>query len=194
MNIVISGGDYMKSIKELTWNELKRSYQPSDFTFQTTNDVQHYENIIGQEKTLSAIKRALQIEAKGFNLYICGTNSDDKEAAVRSVIEEVAKKKQAPDAVVYIYNFATPEQPKLLRLTTEVALAFKDDMEEMIAFILNELPLRLKSEEAEDKRGLLVEEFERFKNAQIDLLKDAADKVQMYVKISVEGLFFVPMD
>ena len=65
----------MNCNKELSWNELNHSYQPSDFSFRTTDEVQVMDELIGQEDAIEAIKRGLRIKSKGYNIYICDTNS-----------------------------------------------------------------------------------------------------------------------
>lgn len=194
MNIVIAGGDYMNSNKELKWHELKRLYQPSDFSFSTTDEVEPCETIIGQESTLQMIQKALQIEAKGFNLYICGADSEEKEQAIKEELRKVAKQKHIPLAMGYVHNFSNPEEPCLIELKAEIAWQLKDDIQEMIAFISEELPKKFKAPDTDKKREILVEAFEKYKDEQMMALNEMADNFDMFVKNSNEGIYFTPKD
>ena len=194
MNIVIAGGDYMNSSKELKWHELKRLYQPSDFSFLTTDEVKPCETVIGQENAMQMIQKALQIEAKGFNLYICGADSEEKERAIKEELQKVAKQKSIPLAMGYVHNFSNPEEPCLIELKAEVAWQLKDDIQEMIAFIIEELPKKLKTPETEKKREILVDAFEKYKSEQMMALNELADSHYMLVKTTNEGIYFTPKD
>ena len=189
-----NGGDYMSNMKELTWHELKRSYQPSDFTFHTTDDVKPYLELIGQESTIEAIKKAISVDSKGFNIYICGADSEEKEGFIKEEVKKLAKQKYAPNAIGYVYNFDNPEIPCLIEMRTEEAKALKNDLYEMIAFIVEELPEKLQSVEVETKRENLAGEFEKYRDKQIQLLNEFCAKMQMMMDISKEGLFFKPLN
>lgn len=194
MNIVIAGGDYMSSNKELKWHELKSLYQPSDFSFSTTDEIEPYHTIIGQENALDMIRNALQIEAKGFNLYICGVDNEEKEEAVIEEIKKVAKQKNSPLAMGYIHNFSNPEEPCLIELKAELAWQLKDDMEEMMAFISQELPQKLKAPDTHKKREILIDTFENYKDEQMMALNEMADHLNMFMQTNNEGIYFTPKD
>ena len=60
-------------IKELKYTELKNSFNEEKLPFETTGQLEAFNGIVGQERALNAIKSAMQIPQKGFNLYISGS-------------------------------------------------------------------------------------------------------------------------
>ena len=194
MNIVILGGDYMNSDKELNWDELQHSYQPSDFSFFTTDEIDPYESIIGQEEALQSIQRALQIEAKGFNIYISGVDNEEKEKAVKAEVEKIAAQKDRPLAIGYVYNFTEPEIPCLIELEAKRARQLKEDIQEIKAFISNELPKRLKGADIEKKKDILIDSLDKYKEEQMMILEELADSYNLILKSTDEGMYFIPKD
>lgn len=184
----------MNSNKELYWDELQHSYQPSDFSFFTTDEVDSYESIIGQDKALQSIQRALQIEAKGFNIYISGVDNEEKEKAVKAEVEKIAVQKDRPQAIGYVYNFTEPEQPCLIELEVDRARQLKEDIQEMKAFISNELPKRLKATDIEKKKAIIIDTLEKYKEEQMMALEEIANSYNLILKSTDEGMYFIPKD
>ena len=184
----------MSSINELNWDELNHSYQPSTLSFQTTEDVESIETLLGQDEAIEAIRRGLQIESKGYNLYICGVQNEEMEEVIIEEVKKVAKEKNRPKAVGYLHNFSMPEEPIVIELETDVALELKQDLEELRAFILTDIPLLLESEESKGKQDKLAQEFEKFKSRLYMELNEKADQFSIEIKETDEGIRFLPLD
>ena len=92
----------MRKIKELKYTDLKNECPINSFKFKTTNELETYNGIIGQERALEAVKTAMQIYQKGFNLYVCGNVGMGKTAYVLSVVNNLAKNQKIPNDLCYI--------------------------------------------------------------------------------------------
>lgn len=184
----------MSRVNELNWNELNHSYQPSTLSFQTTEEVESIETLLGQDEAIEAIRRGLQIDSKGYNLYICGVQNEEIEKVIIEEIKKVAKEKMRPKAVGYLHNFSMPEEPIVIELETDVALELKQDLEELRAFILTDIPLLLESEESKSKQQKLIDEFEKFKSKLYMELDEKADQFNIEMKETDEGIRFLPLD
>jgi len=62
----------MKSIKELSNNEVYRFCDLNQFGFKTTEGLSGCEDFIGQERAVNAIYFGLGMEYRGYNLYLSG--------------------------------------------------------------------------------------------------------------------------
>ncbi|PHV72026.1 ATP-dependent protease [Sporanaerobium hydrogeniformans] len=183
----------MNQINELKWNELKLSYQPSDFSFTTTNELVGSHEIIGQEQAKRALEMGLRIKAKGYNLYVCGDCGVGKLSCIMHQLTSQAKEATTPPDLCYTYNFKMPEMPKLLLLHAGDGIKFKEDMDELIEFIRNELPLKLQTLEVNKKRQSILDAFEEKKQALIADLSTASEKVGILVKLTKDGIGFAPL-
>lgn len=187
-------GDYMNSINELNWDELNHSYQPSNSSFQTTEEVGSIDTLLGQDEAIDAIRQGLQIESKGYNLYICGVQNEEMEEMIIQEVKKVAKKKIRPKAVGYLHNFKIPEEPIVIELEIDEAIELKQDLEELRAFILTDLPLLLESEENKQKQEELIEEFEKLKSKWYRALAEKAEQFNIEINETDEGIRFAPLD
>lgn len=184
----------MKKNIEVKWQELKNSYQPSDFSFKTTDDLTPMEGVIGQESATKALEFALKLESKGYNIYVSGEEGIGLFDYINQVVKAVVKDKNLPDDICYIYNFKMPMQPKVVFLQAGDGVRFKEDMKEFIQFLIDELSERLDSYEADKKRQKLMTELEDKKEGILEELQEAAKQMGFMVKVTNEGIGFIPLD
>ena len=62
----------MKSKKELTYKDLKMTCDSNLFKFETTEELEPISIGIGQDRGIKAIEFGLQVDVKGYNLYLEG--------------------------------------------------------------------------------------------------------------------------
>jgi len=183
----------MNNHTKLKWNELKLSYQPSDFSFTTTEELLGSNGIIGQESAQGALELGLKINAKGYNIYICGECGVGKLSSIMKILKQHAHNRNTPQDISYIYNFINPEVPQLLLLRPGDGKKFKKDMDELIQFIINELPLKLESTEANRKRQIILDALEHEKEKLLMELDEKAENMDILVKSTKEGIGFAPL-
>lgn len=76
-------------IKPLSPDRLRWRCDPDQLGFETTDDVQPLEGIVGQERALSAIELGLGLEIPGYNLYVAGSTGTGRTTTVRSQVRRV---------------------------------------------------------------------------------------------------------
>lgn len=182
----------MNSINELKWSELNHSYQPSDFSFRTTEEVESINELLEQEDAIDAIRLGLQIENRGYNLYVCGVTNNQIEEAILEEVKKVAIQKEKPMAVGYIYNFNTPEEPVVVTLKSEDAIQLKEDLQEFRTFILTDIPILLEEKEVQEQQQAIIAEFEKLSEKYLLELADKADQYNVQIKKTEEGIRFAP--
>ena len=62
----------MKSKNELNYKDLKMTCDSSLFKFDTTENLEPISSGIGQDRGIKAIEFGLQVDVKGYNLYLEG--------------------------------------------------------------------------------------------------------------------------
>ncbi|MBU3803171.1 MAG: AAA family ATPase [Candidatus Cellulosilyticum pullistercoris] len=184
----------MNSNKELSWDDLNHSYQPSDFSFANTDEVESAYEILGQEDAFEAIRRGLRIKSNGYNMYICEANNRRIDQVIMNEVKSLALTESTPMAAGYIYNFHHPEEPLLVELRTKDARMLQEDLEELSAFIINDIPLLLETEEVRSKQDTIIEEFELIKEKCFLEIEEKAQEYQMISKKYNEGIHFAPLD
>ena len=119
-------------MKELNYNELNYFCDEKAFKFNTTKDVVPSREIIGQGKTAKSLEFGLNIEAKGYNIYLSGSTGTGKTSYVREFLKKKAKRKPVPKDWCYVYNFENPNQPLAISLPAGSGRVFVNDMEKLI--------------------------------------------------------------
>ena len=184
----------MKKNLELRWEDLKISYLNTGFNFKTTDEIQPDEGIIDQDNALMALEFGLQLGARGYNMYISGVDQKTIYDYVKARLEKQAREKDVPQDICYIYNFKNPSTPKVIRMQPGDSIHFKEDMKEFRQFLIDGLGAKLDSLEAERKRHQLIDKLETKKEQLLEELKNYAKEQGFVVKLTQEGLGFMPFD
>lgn len=183
----------MKRIKELKYTDLKNDCPLSAFKFKTSNELETYNGIIGQERALEAVKTAMQIYQKGFNLYVCGNVGMGKTAYVLSVVNKLAKSQKIPNDICYIYNFDNPNEPLALSLPVGQGRMLKEDMNKFITAIRNELLKSFGSSDVEKEKKVIVSEYEQKKNEIMKKFDEYTTSEGFKIKTTETGIYFSPI-
>ena len=68
----------MNNKKELSYKDLKMVCNRDMFHFETTQDLESVNDGIGQERGIKALQFGLQVDVKGYNIYIEGPSGVGK--------------------------------------------------------------------------------------------------------------------
>ncbi|GAB1486227.1 hypothetical protein MASR2M79_12750 [Aminivibrio sp.] len=58
--------------KQLPLEQLRKKTDPRSLGFETTEDIPALEEFIGQKRAVSAISFGLEVESKGYNIFVLG--------------------------------------------------------------------------------------------------------------------------
>ena len=72
-------------------------------------------SIIGQPRAMSALEMGMNVNAKGYNIYLSGEDGTGRHTAVREIARKISSKRQVLD-LLYAYNFKRPQSPFLISL------------------------------------------------------------------------------
>ena len=84
----------MKKINELRYTDLKNVCNPNIFKFETTKELKNTENVIGQERGIRALEFGININVKGYNIYIEGPTGVRKNYVYKKILRRNCKKKK----------------------------------------------------------------------------------------------------
>ncbi len=91
--------------------------------------------IVGQERGVAALELGLTCEAPGFNVFVTGLVGTGRMTAVELHVRKLSQAGPVPEDLIYVFNFASPERPKLLRLRPGAGAVLRERM----AFLMREL-------------------------------------------------------
>lgn len=183
----------MKKFRELTYNELKNFINPSYFDFRTTEELEPMEGIIGQERVVRAMEFGLKIKMGGYNIYMSGPTGSGKTSYAKTCASAAAQNEPVPDDWCYVYNYDNPSNPLALRFPAGLGKEFKDDMDELVEFLLAEIPKAFSTEDYEKEKSEIIRNYQINRDDLIQKMKDKAQELGFGIKIIESGIYFVPL-
>lgn len=183
----------MKSKNELSYKDLRITCNPNIFKFDTTEELEPIRTGIGQDRGIEALEFGLQIDVKGYNLYLEGPSGVGKTMYTKNYLNEIAAKKKAPNDWCYIYNFDNPNEPICVSLPAGQGKEFRDSMDGFIKEIKKDIKKTFNADDFEKEKALIKKEFEEKRSVLMEELNQEASKYNFQVKSAQNGIYMMPV-
>jgi lon-related putative ATP-dependent protease len=148
--------------------------------------------IIGQQRAVQALRFGLDIESKGFNIYVSGLPGSGRTTATRQFLKEFAARRSTPDDWVYVNNFHDNLKPNAIRLPAGRAKELQKDMERLVEQALSDLRSAFESEEYTRHREEVVNNVQSQKQELLDRLNAIAREHGFAMQATPMGLITIP--
>ncbi|HNU35629.1 MAG TPA: AAA family ATPase, partial [Methanomassiliicoccales archaeon] len=159
----------------------------------STDILKPNEEIIGQERAQKALRFGLEIQEKGFNVYVAGMPGTGRKTAVRNYLYELASTKPKGDDWVYVNNFSNPYEPIAIRVPPGMGIQLKADMAAFIEEARRALPRAFESEDYEAKRQDALRKLATERGEIIDRANESAAKQGFSIQVGPTGLMIIPV-
>ena len=140
----------MARTKELSYTQLKKECDPTVFKFKTTKELDSFNGVIGQARGIKALEFGVNIDIKGYNIYMEGPTGIGKTIYAKNYLRQIAKNRPTPNDWCYIYNFNNPNEPIAVSLPAGGGKEFQDLMDHFI----NDVKVDIKSTFNNEERTL----------------------------------------
>lgn len=182
----------MECMPKLLPQQLRRSYDPAALGVATTAELETQENIIGQQRAVSALQFGLEIRENGFNIYVAGPPGIGKMTAVQSFLMELARRKETPPDWCYLNNFEDSYQPKSCRLPAGRGHELQQDVKALVEHLRREIPRAFESEEYSNRRDEIVKSLEQQRAQAMEKLSLQASQAGFMLQATPLGLATIP--
>lgn len=183
----------MKNKNELNFKDLKMTCDTKIFNFETTKELEDITTGIGQERGIKALEFGLQVDVKGYNLYLEGPSGVGKTMYTKNYLNKISKKQKTPSDWCYIYNFENPNQPIAVSLPAGQGKEFKNAMDGFILEVKKDIKKTFNADDFEKEKSLLKQEFEEKRTNLLNKLNEDASKYNFQVKSSQNGIYMMPV-
>lgn len=180
-------------IRELKAEEVRKVCDPNDLKIRSTEECGPLEGIIGQERAVKSLRFGLDMPNRGFNVYVAGRPGTGKTTAVKTFLEERAKKQEIPPDWCYVNNFKEPYRPKALGLPAGRGKAFKTDVKHLIEHAQKEIRGAFESDEYRQRREEAQGEFENRRKALFEDMEKRAREAGFLLQVTPMGIAYVPL-
>ena len=184
----------MRRENELKPKDLKAICNPNEFKFETTRELLDTTDLIyGQERGIKALKFGLDMDIKGYNLYLEGPTGVGKTMYTKKYLSIKAAKKKTPNDWCYIYNFDNPNEPIAVSLNAGQGKIFKETMDNFIKDIRRDLRKTFNNDDFEKEKSAIRQESEEKREKILEKLNKRTMAEGFQVKSTNNGVYMMPM-
>lgn len=180
--------------RELTVAEIGPAIDPATFGFQTTDELQPLDEILGQPRALRALDLGLGVRHAGYHIYLSGISGTGKMEMARRTLHERAASEPSPPDWVYVNNFDEPEQPVAVSLPAGQGAQLKRDMLSLVSRLMDELPKAFQREDFSREKERLRQQYKKQAEELFAELDRMAKERSFAVQQMGEGqILFLPL-
>ncbi|WJW76634.1 AAA family ATPase [Thiohalobacter sp. IOR34] len=146
----------------------------SRFAFETTDELESFDGVIGQPRALEAIRFGIGIRNEGYNIFVLGRHGSGKHSAVRQLLAQEAGETRLSDWC-YVNNFDDPTRPRLLRLPAGMGARLAADMDSLVDELQIAIPALFEGEDYQRRLQAINQEFEQRQQAAFAALQEKTE-------------------
>lgn len=184
---------------EVTTDKLRWTCDPAMFKFECTGDLAPLREFVGQERATRAIEFGINMDNRGYNIYVAGLTGTGKTSMVKAYIERVIKERNGRgealrlDDWCYLYNFKEPDSSQIVSLPQGKGKVLRDETGQLLETIRHGLGQAFLSEEYKSQRQRMVDEAQ---TEQQKLFEEIGDEVRSHgfvLQMTPAGPALLPM-
>ena len=183
----------MREKNELSYRNLKMVCNQNMFKFETTEELEPINDGIGQERGIKALEFGVNVNIKGYNLYLEGPSGVGKTMYTKNYLDKIALKKKVPNDWCYIYNFQNPNEPIAVSLPAGQGKEFQESMDGFIKEVKKDIKKTFNADDFEKEKALIKKEFEEKREVVLNKLNEDSKKYGFHVKSAQNGIYMMPI-
>ncbi len=178
---------------KLDLNKLRKKTDVTSLDFESTADLPCLGDLIGQDRAVRSMSFGLQVDSKGYNIFVVGEPGSGRTTYTLEKLREKAEQEPAPDDWVYVYNFESPNNPLSLSLPAGQGKTLAKAISELVEELKQTLSKAFENSQYEDTKAQLVKEFQENVNALMEEIRHWASEQGFAVKRTPQGFVNIPM-
>ena len=180
-------------IRKLSANELRCNCDPQMMDWKSSAEVGSKGTIIGQDRAVRAMRFGLDIQDKGFNIFVAGRPGTGRTTAIERFLDEIASTKPTSDDWCYVHSFDDSYRPHAIRLPAGQAHEFQKDIEGLIKLIAQEIQAAFEGEQYANERENALKSFQEQKEQLIENVGEFAQKNGFGLQATPMGVIPIPI-
>jgi AAA domain len=181
------------AIEPLSAAQLCRRCQPEQFEFETTDQLEALDDVLGQVRAIDAMRFGVGIRRDGYNLFAMGPSGVGRHTIVRRQLEKMASVADTPSDWCYVFNFDVPHKPRGLQFPSGQAAAFAAKMERLVEDLRAAISAAFEADEYRNRRDEIERELGERQEEAIETIGDRAKEKGIGLLRTPNGFGFAPL-
>lgn len=173
--------------------DLRRTCDPAQFPFETTDQAKDFSDILGQRRAVEAIRFAVEMEHDGYNLFAMGPEGIGRHSLVQRFLSERAPGRPTPPDWCYVFDFDAPDRPKAMAFPPRGATKFRDDMAHLVEDLRTGIPAAFERDEFRARLTEIESDLEDGQEKAVSRVGDLAKERGVALVRTPSGFGFVPL-
>src|ERR1700733_9634053 len=90
--------------------KLRGRCDPATIPFATTDEAEPVKELLGQERAYRALKMGVELNAPGFNIFVCGLAGTSRGGTITHLIDQIHPPAKAWLDTCYVNNFKSTDR------------------------------------------------------------------------------------
>lgn len=172
---------------------ITQAISPETLNFQTTDELDSFHGVIGQDRAVNAIQFGVAMDRPGYNIFVMGDVGTGRSSYVRDYLHSEAKRQKTPSVWCYVNNFRNSREPGVVELRPSEASELKAFVLQLIDQLLATFPAVLEHPSYQQKKSAIDYLFNRRYDKAIELVEKEAHKQGVAVYRDSNAISFTPM-
>jgi lon-related putative ATP-dependent protease len=182
----------MFQVQPVSVESLRRIFDPAQFDFKSTADLDELDIVIGQDRAVSAVSFGIDIDSHGYHIFALGSSGTGKTSIIKKFLQRKTKNEPTPDDWAYVNNFSDNDKPNSLRLPPGKGCELEKDVDLLIEDLETEVPQAFETEEYEKDRERIQQEFQEDRQNFFSELEDKVKNKGFALIQTPQGIVVVP--
>ena len=162
--------------------------------FESTEDLEALDDIVGQSRALRALDLGLGVRHASYNIYIAGVRGMGKERLIHRALKKRVAQEPTPKDWVYVYNFDRPFEPFAISLKAGHGMELKQHMQRLIEQLRDELPKAFRQQDFGNEKRRLSKQYEEKGEAALRELNEKAKEKNLIIQPAPDGqMLMIPL-
>lgn len=174
-------------------DDLYTRCDPAGFDFETTEALPEPDQPFGQARAVDAVSLGLDIEARGYNLFVLGRPGSGRHQVVHGLLQAHAASRPAPTDWCYVYNFTDPNKPRALSLPPGEGSRLRTEMQGFVGEVGKAIEVAFESDEYRSRIEAIAKEYKQREETALQALASTAAEQGVVMLRTPQGFAFAPM-
>lgn len=174
-------------------DELTRPFTAEQFPFTSTEELEPFRGVLGQERAVEALQFGVAMPRPGYNVFVMGEPGTGRFSYAKRYLKTEAKRMATPSDWVYVNNFDEQREPRVLELAAGSASSFIADIEQLIDHLMATFPAVFEHPAYQQKKSLIDRDFNKRYDQALEVIEKRALEKQVALYRDSSSVAFTPM-